>query len=217
MKKIVWVFGESATGKETLVNKLYNQDEEALNTFNMNNKKICYSKITIVDHDNEDYGVIVDNNIYDDSLMDEDNIYFSRDRAKRRRSYIMSDVENFINSDNDILLIKGQINDLRVNRGNTVDYFLKKYGNNSDIQIEVIILKVEDVNELRKRIQSKSWFRKMNDETEKNKLLETIPFKQQVHIDEVINSFKNYNIELLIYDSLDNSYKLDGNDKRNSI
>ena len=36
MKKIVWVFGESATGKETLVNKLYNQDEEALNTFNMN-------------------------------------------------------------------------------------------------------------------------------------------------------------------------------------
>lgn len=39
MKKIIWVFGESATGKLTLINKLYNGDVDTINTFNMNNEK----------------------------------------------------------------------------------------------------------------------------------------------------------------------------------
>ena len=77
--------------------------------------------------------------------MDEDNLYFNREAAKRRRSYILYDVDRFINSDNDILLIKGQINDLRNTRGNTANYFLEKYGNMKDIQIENIFLLLEEM------------------------------------------------------------------------
>ena len=215
MKKIVWVFGESATGKETLIKKLCQHNEDALNTFGMNNKKLCYSKITIVDHDDEDYVVIIDNNTYDDSLLDEDSLYFNREKAKRRRSYILSDVEHFINDDYDVLLIKGQINDLRANRGNTLSYFLKKYGNNPDIQIEVIILEVEDIIELRRRLENKSWFKKITDASEKERLLETIPLKQQSHIDEVINAFSDYNALIMIYESLDNEYQLNSEKTKN--
>ena len=208
MKKIIWIFGESATGKETLVNKLYNQDEETLNIFNMKNQKITFSKITIVDHDNEDYGVLVSNVTYDDSLMEEDSLYFSREKAKRRRNYILSDVEKFINDNNNILLIKGQINDLRVNRCNTVNYYLKQYSNNPNIKTEVIILKVEDYNELRRRLENKSWFKKIDDINEKKRILEVTPLKQQKHIEEVIDSFKDYDIPILVYESLENSYRL---------
>ena len=55
MKKIVWVFGESATGKLTLINNLCNNDKDTLDTFNMNNKKICVSEITLEDRDHENY------------------------------------------------------------------------------------------------------------------------------------------------------------------
>ena len=34
MKKIIWVFGESATGKLTLINNLYKGDVETINSFN---------------------------------------------------------------------------------------------------------------------------------------------------------------------------------------
>ncbi len=209
MKKVIWIFGESATGKETLVNSLYNQNSEILNMFNLNNQRITYSKITIVDHDNEDYGEAIDDNIYDDSLMDQDNEYFSQAKAKRRRSCIMSDIKRFISDDNDVLLIKGQINDLRVNRGNIVDYYLKQYGDNPNIKTEVIILKVDDYNELRRRLECKSWFRKLTNEKEKQRLLEKTPINQQNHIEEVINSFKDYEIPVLVYESLEHSYRLD--------
>lgn len=206
MKKIIWVFGESATGKETLVNKLYHQDEETLDFFNMSNKKICISHITIKDIGT--YTNVVDNNDYDDSLMDEDNLYFNRENAKKRRSCILYDVDNFINSDNDILLIKGQINDLRNNRGNTASYFLKKYGNIKDLQIEVIILQVTDLEELRKRINTKKWFNRITDLDEREKLLRTIPLKQESHKNEVIDLFSEYNIPIFTFESFDNTYQL---------
>ena len=208
MKKIIWVFGESAAGKMTLINKLYNQDEETLDFFNMSNKKICTSRVTIKEKDNETYTDVVDNNIYDDSLMDEDNLYFNREAAKRRRSYILYDVDRFINSDNDILLIKGQINDLRNTRGNTANYFLEKYGYMKDIQIEVIILQVTDIEELRRRINTKKWFIRITDQVEKEKLLRTIPLKQESHKDEVVELFGKYNIPIYTFESLDNSYQL---------
>lgn len=208
MKKIVWVFGESATGKYTLINKLYNQDELALKIFNMGNKKLSVSRITLADRNYEYYGEVIDNNVYDDLLMDDDNLYFSRESAKRRRSYILHDVEEFINSDKDVLLIKGQINDLRENRGNTATYFLKKYANNPNLEIEVIILQVEDSNELRRRLECKKWFNQIEDVNEKNKLLRTIPLKQEEHKEEVIDLFNDYNVSILVYESLENSYQL---------
>ena len=201
MKKIIWIFGESATGKKTLIDKLYNHDEEILDIFNMNNKKIETSEITLVDKGTNNYEIVSDNNIYDDSLMDEDNIYFSREKAKRRRSYILHDIDKFINGESDILLIKGQINDLRINRGNTINYFLKKYTDIKDLQIEVIILEVNDENELKSRLENKSWFKRIEDEKEKDRLKKDLLLKQKEHINEVSSIFNDYNIPIYLFES----------------
>ena len=208
MKKIIWFFGESATGKLTLINNLYNKDAETLNTFNMNNKKIMVSDITLEDR-KRTYPNIEDDN-YDDSLMEEDNLYFSKERALKRRRCIMYDTINFINSDNDILLIKGQINDLNIKRGNIIGNYLNKYYEFDDLEIEVFILQVSDKEELIKRIQTKTWFKKMNDEKEKEGLLNKIPLKIDEHRKEVINAFSDYNIPIYVIESSNNSYRKEG-------
>ena len=217
MKKIIWVFGESATGKLTLINNLYSGDENTLNVFNMNDKKISVSKITLEDRQVGNYNNLEDNN-YDDSLMEEDNLYFDRKSALQRRSLIMNDALNFVKSDDDILLIKGQSNDLNIRRGNIVENFLKKYYGLDDVEIDIFILQVTNEEELKKRIESKNWFKEMDDIEEKERLIKTIPFKQEEHKESVINAFKNYDIPIYLIESLDKSYIVKGviNGKSNS-
>ena len=206
MKKIIWIFGESATGKLTLINKLYNGDIETINTFHMNNKKIQISEITLEDRSHDKYKSIEEIDHYDDSLMEEDGLYFNRENALLRRKGIMYDTENFLNSDASVLLIKGQINDMDFKRGNIVKYFLDKYANRKEI--EVYVLQVTDQDELKNRIKSKPWFINFSNKEEKEKLLNEIPTNQEEHKEKVINSFSNYDIPIKVIESLTNSYKL---------
>lgn len=215
-KKIIWVFGESATGKRTLINNIYNNDLDTLYTFNMNGMKICVSDITLEDR-NSDYDFSEDINVYNDSIMEEDNSYFKKERALQRRSGIMIDVENFLKSDSDVLLIKGQVNDMNIKRGNIVGNFLNKYYGIENIDIEVFLLKVNDEEELKKRIASKDWFKEITDKSEKEEYLKTIPSKQDLHKEEVINAFSNYEIPIYQIESNNNSYKLDGVINRKNI
>lgn len=208
MKKIIWVFGESATGKLTLINNLYNGDQNTVNTFNMNDKTIQTCNITLEDKNNDNYKTIIDTNIYDDSLMEEDGLYFNREEALLRRKGIMHDVDEFINSDSDVLLIKGQINDMNIKRGNIINIFLDKYSNRSDIQIEVYLLQVTDKELLRSRIESKPWFKEFGNEEEQERLLNEIPLKQEKHKEEVINCFSKYNVKISIIESLINDYRI---------
>lgn len=209
MKKIIWVFGESATGKRTLINNLYDGDEKTLNTFDMQDKKIDISAITVEDSDLSRYTNVVDNNIYDDSLMEDDNLYFNRENAIKRRKCIMYDTDNFINSDDDILLIKGQINDVNVRRGDILNYFLNKYCGYQNLEIETFILQVANKEELAQRVQTKEWFKEMTDEKEKERLLNKIPLKKGEHKQEVMEAFSNYPVTIRIYESSNNTYVLD--------
>lgn len=210
MKKIVWVFGESATGKLTLINNLCNNDKDTLYTFNMNNKKICVSEITLEDRDHEKYVDVKNIDDFDDTLLENDSLYFNKQKELKRRSCIMYDVDNFIKSDNDILLIKGQTNDMNIRRGNIVGNFLNKYYGLDNLKIEVFVLQVTDEHELKKRLETKTWFKEMDDLIEKERLIKTIPLKQQKHKEEVINSFDNYDIPIYQIESLDGLYRLDG-------
>lgn len=208
-KRIIWIFGESATGKLTLINNLYNGDIDTLNIFDMNNKKISISEVTLEDR-NSDYSNIKDNTNYDDSLMEEDNLYFNKESAFKRRNGIMYDTDNFIKSDSDFLLIKGQVNDMNIKRGNIIGNFLNKYYGLDDIKIEVFILQVTDDEELKRRIESKPWFKEMDSIEEKERLLKTIPLKQEKHKEDVINIFSDYDIPIYKVESLDGTYKMDG-------
>ena len=209
MKKIIWIFGESATGKLTLINNLYNNNPDTINTFKMNDKRISVSEITLEDRPHDKYINIVDTNNYDDSLMEEEGLYFNKEKELLRRKGIIYDTEEFINSDSDILLIKGQVNDMNIRRGNTIGNFLNKFMNRDDIEIEVYILQVTDDNELRRRIETKPWFKEMTNEEEKERLLSEIPLKQEKHRNDVINVFSNYNVKVILVESLNNSYRLE--------
>lgn len=209
MKKIIWVFGESATGKLTLINNLYNGDTNTTETFNVNDKKITVSEITLEDRNHDKYISIMDINNYDDDLMEEDNLYFTKENALLRRKGIMYDTDNFLNSDSDILLIKGQVNDLNIRRGNIVGNFLEKYTNRNDVEIETLVLQVTDQEELKRRLETKPWFKEMTDANEKERLLIEIPLEQEKHKELVIDGFSNYNIPITIVESLNNGYKIE--------
>ena len=209
MKKIIWVFGESATGKLTLINNLYKGDVETINSFNFQNLQISICEITLEDKNHDKYNNIIDSNQYDDSLIEEDNLYFKKEKGLLRRKGIMYDVETFLNNDSDILLIKGQINDLNPRRGKIVEHFLEKYGNREDLEIEVYILQVTDKKELMERLQTKKWFKEMKDEEEKEKLLNKIPLKKGEHKEEVIRGFNGFNIPIYIIESSNNTYRIE--------
>ena len=208
-KKIIWVFGESATGKLTLINNLYYGDKSTLDKFNMNNLKIAVCDITLEDR-NRDYGTFVDNNIYDDSNMENSDYYFDRDKAIKRRSCVMYDTENFIKSDNDILFIKGQTDDLIPEKGNILYYFLNKYSNVDNVDIEVYFLYVSDPEELKRRIATKPWFINRTDTEVKLKLLESTPYKQEIQKAKLLEVFNKYGIPMYQIESLINDYRNDG-------
>lgn len=136
MKKIIWLFGQSATGKKTLINKLLSGDVKTLEDLNFQGKKIVACKNTIID-DKQVLPTKPDNFTYDDKTLEKDNEYFNQEKAKNRRSCIMTDALSFLNSNNDILLIKGQDNDIWPHRGDIVKYFLSNFASRDDVEISI--------------------------------------------------------------------------------
>ena len=49
MKKIIWIFGQSATGKKTLINKLLKHDESILVDLGLSGSNIWACEATIND------------------------------------------------------------------------------------------------------------------------------------------------------------------------
>ncbi len=204
MKKIIWIYGQSATGKKTLINKLLNGNAKALEELDLQNKHIVACQNTIVD-DKLVLPKMVDAFIYDDSKMQEDNEYFNRDNAKNRRACIMTDTLDFLQSSADILLIKGQDNDIWTGRGDIVKYFLEKFANRDDLEIEVYILMVENDEIWQQRITSKQWFQKFSNKAEvmRNMLAERNTKKHERRVSAV---FKDYNIPIYFIESGEEKY-----------
>lgn len=204
MKKIIWIYGQSATGKKTLINKLLNGNAKALEELDLQNKHIVACQNTIVD-DKLVLPKIVDAFIYDDSKMQEDNEYFNRDNAKNRRACIMTDTLDFLQSSADVLLIKGQDNDIWNGRGDIVKYFLEKFANRDDLEIEVYILMVENDEIWQQRIASKQWFQKFSNKAEvmRNMLAERNSKKHERRVSE---AFKDYNIPIYFIESGEEKY-----------
>lgn len=206
MKKIIWIYGQSATGKKTLINKLLNHDLQAINELGMNDFKIDACKNTIEDNE---YVVptVADNFKYDDENMQEDNEYFSRKIAINRRSCIMTDCLNFIKSDNNILLIKGQDNDFWPGRGDIVKYFLENFSNIAELEIEVLMLTVQNDEIWKNRIKNKEWFKKFED---KDGVMNNMRIArlEQKHENAVIDAFSGYDVSFVFVDSGENRYTI---------
>ena len=204
MKKIIWIFGQSATGKKTLINKMISNDGKTLEELGINAQKIIACSNTIVD-DKVIKPTIKDDFRYDDANMQEDNEYFNRQMAQNRRSCIMTDCLQFLYDDNDILLIKGQDNDIWPNRGDTVKYFLEYFLNNPNIEIEVFLLSVSSNEVWKQRIEAKEWFKNFKD---KDMVMQDMLAARQSlkHEKLVQEAFQAYNVPILNVCSDDNQY-----------
>lgn len=204
MKKIIWLFGQSATGKKTLINKLLSGDVKTLEDLNFQGKKIVACKNTIID-DKQVLPTKPDNFTYDDKTLEKDNEYFNQEKAKNRRSCIMTDALSFLNSNNDILLIKGQDNDIWPHRGDIVKYFLSNFNNRDNVEINVYILMVENDEIWSQRIAKKEWFKNFPNQEEvmKNMLAER---KSNKHESRVVAAFKESNIPIYFVESGENNY-----------
>lgn len=137
MKKIIWVFGESATGKKTFIENILNKSNmELLTDLNLVNEKINVVQRTI------------NKNI--SSFDDKEN-------EKSRHQQIIENISNFINnSDDTVLLIKGQSNDMDNRYGNTLREVAMLF---PEIEKEIYLLEVKDMDLLYNRIQNKDWFK----------------------------------------------------------
>lgn len=208
MKKIIWVFGQSATGKKTLINRMLKKDSKTLEELGINSQKIIACSNTIVD-DEEIKPKIKDTFNYDDGNMQGDNEYFNRQIAQNRRACIMTDCLRFLYDDNDILLIKGQDNDIWPNRGDIVKYFLQQFLNNPNIEIEVFMLSVTSDEVWKRRIVNKEWFQNFKDkETVMQNML--MARKSMKHEKMVQDAFQVYNIPIINICSDDNQYTILG-------
>jgi len=136
MKKIIWIFGESATGKKTFIeNILKKSDNELLSDLNLIDEKISVVERTI------------NKNV--SSFDDKEN-------EKSRHEIILEEINNFINNNNyDILLLKGQSNDMDNRYGNTLKEVAMLF---PEIEKEIYLLEVKDMDLLYNRIQNKDWF-----------------------------------------------------------
>jgi len=137
MKKIIWVFGESATGKKTFIENILNKNNaELLSDLNLVEEKINVVQRTI------------NKNV--SSFDDKEN-------EKSRHQQIIDNISNFINnSDDTVLLIKGQSNDMDNRYGNTLREVAMLF---PEIEKEIYLLEVKDMNLLYNRIQNKDWFK----------------------------------------------------------
>lgn len=184
MKKIIWIFGESATGKKTLIlDLLKDQNSKIRNILNLSNETISVAQCTIDEN----------NASFDDSSNE-----------KIRKISIMKSIDDFISSDkSSILLIKGQCNDMDERYGNTLKECAISYPN---IEKEIYLLEVSDMDLLYNRIINKSWFKE--DEERYKKLfprewIDKAVIKHRKQVEEyhkygfkitTIDSTNNYNI-----------------------
>ncbi|MCH5167250.1 MAG: hypothetical protein J1F35_05085 [Erysipelotrichales bacterium] len=187
MQKIIWVFGESATGKKTLIESLLSDSNSELsNSLNINGKKIRVIEDTI------------SNNL--SSFDDEDN-------ELNRQKCILKEIADFVSQKNDeILLIKGQSNDMDDRYGNTLKQFAISY---PDIDKEIFLLEVSDMDLLYERIINKDWFQADFERYSKMFPREWVDKAIQKHHNHVC-SYIDYGFKIIIIDST-NGFKVVNN------
>lgn len=135
MKRIVWIFGESATGKKTFIEGVINNSLDILEELDLKDKRIDFVKRTIVK----------DTSSFND-----------KKKELTRHEVILKEINNFINSNYDVLLLKGQSNDMDIRYGNTLEKAALLY---PEIDKEIFLLEVKDMNLLYNRIINKEWFK----------------------------------------------------------
>lgn len=189
MKSVIWVFGESATGKSTLINAILNNVNNIRSYLGLDNEKIDIVRETI------------SSNL---SAFDDKN------NEKSRKEEIMEKIKDFLQSDSTILLIKGQSNDMNDIYGNTLKEFAFKYPN---LTKEIYLLEIDDLDLHYDRFINKDWFQADKERYEKIFTKEWLPSAIAKHR-EIVYSFEQYGFTIVNIDS-SNGFIMKGDKKFN--
>ncbi|MBQ8380021.1 MAG: hypothetical protein IJX34_04305 [Clostridia bacterium] len=183
MKKIIWVFGESATGKKTFIEKVINNSLEISDDLGLSNKRVDVVKETMGDKAPSN-----------DMLFNE----------KRRYKILLEDIKSFLENDNyDVLLLKGQCNDMNDKFGNTLKEVAMLY---PQINKEIYFLEVSDLDLLYNRITNKIWFKANPEENSKKFPREWLDDGVKRHKEKVY-SYMKFGYKITDIDST-NGYKI---------
>lgn len=184
MKKIIWVFGESATGKKTLIEYLMNKPESELAIdLGLGNVKIDVVKQTIT------------SNVA--SFDDKKN-------EQNRHIQITEKIKEFANTEEySVLLIKGQTNDMDEKYGNTLRTSALLH---PELEREILLLEASNLDALYERIVNKDWF-----QADKEKYSEMFPRewldKSVMKHREKVYSYETLGYEITEIDTT-NGYKI---------
>lgn len=133
MKKIIWVFGLPGTGKSELIKNVHEDKNNIRSILDINSDNISYIDVS-----------------HDFSNMGSDY-----SEVRKRSKLILNRVIEFIDSQNDYLIISGQFIDLKDITDNSIMSIDKEYPN---IEKEIVFLEIEDYDLLYERIKKTDWF-----------------------------------------------------------
>jgi len=128
MKEVVWIYGPSASGKETFIRKLIDHPRKGLlRQFDWENKKIkvCQASLDYIGQ-------------------------FSNDPVVKMRQKIVDETIKLIKN-TDVILIKGQFDDFEAGRPQRIKNLLKEASH------KIFIFRV-DQTELSGRLAGKKWW-----------------------------------------------------------
>ena len=135
MKKIIWVFGEAGSGRKTLIQNILNNNDNIREELGLTDQNITVAKETIEKHDRR--------------IMD-------THETLERNKELLNSIEQFANSDNDILLVKGQYSDLEHGYSSMQTKITK---NHPELDKEFYLLEVKDLDLLYERMINQDWFK----------------------------------------------------------
>lgn len=133
MKKIVFVFGLPGAGKTDFINDIINNTNNIRETFNISNDlKVC-----------------------DDIRLHGSSLYTFSDRTNRYKA-IKEDIDELLESDDEVLLIFGHMNDLDENENAIIKRIVVNYPN---LDKDIYLLDIPDHNLLYERLVNTDWFK----------------------------------------------------------
>ena len=176
MKKIIWIFGEVGSGKKTLVKKIQNNEDNMRERLQIPSDKIIE---------------------YDDPLNGSRQSTWDSHGEKKAR--IRREITSFMQSDDDILILMGDHDDIDRIFDNSLIKIATDY---PDVEREIIFLEASDLRVQYERVMEEEWFQK-DYERNKNRFPRVWLEIANRHLRKTLETYEQYGYKFTEIDTTD--------------